>query len=86
MQTFEYTLTDPVGIHARPAALLVKEIKSHEGEKITLLCNGKTASGQSLLSLMALGAKQGQTVTVQVEGVNEKETTEALKTFFAAKL
>lgn len=86
MQTFEYTLTDPVGIHARPAALLVKEIKNHGSEKITLNCNGKTANGQSLLSLMALGAKQGQTVTVQVEGINEKGAAEALKAFFAAKL
>ena len=86
MQSFDYTLTDPVGIHARPAALLVKEIKSHSGDKITLACNGKTANGQSLLSLMALGAKKGQTVTVQVEGADESNTAEALKAFFAANL
>ena len=28
MQSFTYTITEPVGIHARPAGLLVKEIKS----------------------------------------------------------
>ena len=27
MKTFEYTITDPVGIHARPAGMLVKEAK-----------------------------------------------------------
>ncbi|MBQ2050051.1 MAG: HPr family phosphocarrier protein [Spirochaetales bacterium] len=29
MKTFEYTITDPVGIHARPAGILVKEIKKY---------------------------------------------------------
>lgn len=27
MKKFEYTITDPVGIHARPAGLLVKAAK-----------------------------------------------------------
>ena len=29
MKSFEYTITDPVGIHARPAGVLVKEIKKY---------------------------------------------------------
>ena len=29
MKSFEYTITDPVGIHARPAGILVKEIKKY---------------------------------------------------------
>lgn len=27
MKTFEYTITDPVGIHARPAGILVKKVR-----------------------------------------------------------
>lgn len=40
MVTFTYTITDEVGIHARPAGLLVKEAKSYQ-ETVTLSCNGK---------------------------------------------
>ena len=35
MKTFEYTITDPVGIHARPAGLLVKAVKEH-ASKVTI--------------------------------------------------
>ena len=31
MKSFDYTITDPVGIHARPAGILVKEVKSLPG-------------------------------------------------------
>lgn len=30
MRSFTYTITEPVGIHARPAGLLVKEIKNYQ--------------------------------------------------------
>ena len=36
MKSFEYVITDPVGIHARPAGLLVKEIKSYAGSVVTI--------------------------------------------------
>ena len=32
MKTFEYTIKDELGIHARPAGLLVKEAKKYESE------------------------------------------------------
>jgi phosphocarrier protein HPr len=35
MKEFTYTITDPVGIHARPAGLLVKEVKKY-GSTFTL--------------------------------------------------
>ena len=35
MKTFNYTITDPVGIHARPAGMLVKEVKKYES-KVTI--------------------------------------------------
>ena len=36
MKSFEYVITDPVGIHARPAGLLVKEIKGYAGSTVTI--------------------------------------------------
>ena len=34
MKSFEYTITDPVGIHARPAGVLVKKIKISQALKL----------------------------------------------------
>ena len=36
MKKFDYVITDPVGIHARPAGLLVKEIKKYAGTTFTI--------------------------------------------------
>lgn len=41
MKTFEYTIKDELGIHARPAGLLVKEAKKFESE-CTITKDGKT--------------------------------------------
>ena len=62
MKTFEYTITDPVGIHARPAGLLVKEIKSHAGSAVTITKGEKSVNALKLMALMQMGIKQGDTV------------------------
>ena len=67
MKTFEYTIKDELGIHARPAGLLVKEAKKFEST-VTLKANGKEINGKSLLKLLSLGAKKGTEVTVITEG------------------
>lgn len=79
MKEFEYVVTDPVGIHARPAGNLVKEIKKYTDSKITLTNEaGKSADGLRLMAVMGLGVKQGQTVKFTVEGGDEDAVVEAL--------
>ena len=85
MKSFEYTITDPVGIHARPAALLVKEAKSYDAV-ITITKNGKSAEATKLMALMSLGVKQGDTVTVSVEGGDEDANAAKLEDFFKNNL
>ena len=82
MKSFEYTITDPVGIHARPAGILVKEIKTYEGVTVTITKGEKSVNAAKLMALMAMGIKQGDTVTVSVEGDNEEEIAEKIETFF----
>ena len=61
MRTFEYTITDEVGIHARPAGLLVKEAKNcYSVIKVTK--DGKSAEAKKLMALMGLGVKKGDIV------------------------
>ncbi len=86
MQTFTYTITDPVGIHARPAGLLVKEIKSHAGSTVTITKGEKSVNALKLMALMQMGIKQGDTITVQVEGGDEAAVAAAIEGFLKANL
>ena len=85
MKTFEYTIKDELGIHARPAGLLVKEAKKYESE-CTITKDGKTKKLTQLMMLMSLGVKQGETVTVTAEGADEDTAIEGLKAFFESNL
>lgn len=85
MKTFEYTIKDELGIHARPAGLLVKEAKKYESE-CTITKDGKTKKLTQLMMLMSLGVKQGETITVTAEGADEDTAIEGLKAFFEANL
>ena len=62
MKQFQYTITDSVGIHARPAGLLVKAARAFQSS-ITVEKDGKTAAATKLMALMGMGIKQGNTVT-----------------------
>ena len=85
MKTFEYTIKDELGIHARPAGLLVKEAKKYESE-CTITKDGKTKKLTQLMMLMSLGVKQGETVTETAEGADEDAAIAGLKEFFEANL
>ena len=77
MKTFEYTIKDELGIHARPAGVLVKEAKNLTSE-CTITKDGKTKKLTQLMMLMSLGVKQGDTVTVTANGADEDAAIEAL--------
>lgn len=85
MKTFEYTITDPVGIHARPAGLLAKKAKEYDSV-ITITKDGKSAEAKKLMALMSLGIKQGETVTVSVEGGDEEHVAAEIEEFFKSNL
>ena len=80
MKSFSYTVKDELGLHARPAGMLVKEVKNFQS-KVTLERDGKSVDASRLM-----GVKKDQTVTVTVEGNDEDAACEALKAFFKANL
>ena len=80
MQTFEYTITDPYGMHARPAGMLVREASRFNSD-ITLEKDGQTADAKRIFSVMGLGVKSMQTIKVRVNGSDEKEAAGAVKVF-----
>ncbi|MGN1086741.1 MAG: HPr family phosphocarrier protein [Porcipelethomonas sp.] len=85
MKTFNYTIRDEVGIHARPAGMLAKEAKGFKSE-ILIEKNGKSVNATKLMMLMGLGVKCGDTVTVTVNGEDEDAAAKAMEEFFTANL
>jgi phosphocarrier protein len=85
MKSFNYVITDEVGIHARPAGLLVKEAKNY-GATINIVKNGKKADATRLMALMSLGVKCGEEVTVEVTGDDEENVCAQMEAFFKANL
>lgn len=85
MKSFSYVIKDAVGIHARPAGMLVKEAKAFES-KITLEANGKSAELTKLLAIMSLGVQCGAEVKVTAEGADEEMAISKLEEFFKANL
>lgn len=85
MKSFDYVITDEVGIHARPAGILVKEAKKY-ASKITVKKGEKSAEATKLMALMGLGVKQGDTVTIEVDGDDEESVVEIIQKFFEENL
>ena len=87
MRQFTYTITDPVGIHARPAGLLAKAAKALDSTVTVAKADGsKSAAATKLMALMGMGIKTGETITVTVEGGNEEANAAAMEQFFKENL
>lgn len=81
MKTFEYTIKDELGIHARPAGALVKEAKKFTSG-ITVSKNGKEVEATKLMAIMGLGIKCNDTVKITITGEDEEAAYSSLKEFF----
>ena len=86
MKQFDYTIKDPLGIHARPAGLLAKTAKAFGDTVVTVTKEGNTVKASQLMKLMSLGVKTGNVITVAAEGPAEDEAIEAMKKFFEENL
>ena len=85
MKDFIVTITDSLGIHARPAGMIVKEAKKYQST-ITLAKGSKTGDAKKIFAVMALGVKKGEDVKVTVEGIDEELAATAMKSFFQENL
>ncbi|HTJ89015.1 MAG TPA: dihydroxyacetone kinase phosphoryl donor subunit DhaM [Acidocella sp.] len=75
--TREVVIADPHGLHLRPAAAFVKLAAASKAE-IALRLGARRARGDSLTSLMTLGAAAGTVVTIEAAGPDAHEVAEAL--------
>lgn len=85
MKQFDYEVTDPIGIHARPAGELVKVVKTFSSS-VTVTKDGKSADAKRLIALMSLGVKQGNKISVSIEGADEEEAADKIEAYFKDNL
>jgi len=69
---------NPVGLHARPAAAVVRIVRERT-LMVTLEANGKAADGRSILSVLGLGVRQGDEVVVSVDGGGGTEEADLME-------
>lgn len=81
MKDFTYTITDPVGLHARPAGMLSKAAKALDSTVTITKADGKSAVASRLMAVMGLGVKTGDTVTFSIEGGDEDANSAAMQKF-----
>ena len=63
----EVTITDEVGLHARPAALFCKKAAGFSSD-ITVAKDDRTANAKSIMSVLKLDVKKGDTISITTEG------------------
>ena len=85
MKEYNHDIADPLGMHARPAGMLVKAVAGY-ASKITITAPTGTADAKRLMALMRLAAKQGMELTVTVDGADEEKAAAELQAFLAANL
>lgn len=85
MKTIKHVINDELGMHARPAGLLVKLAAGYQSE-IVISKDGKEANAKRIMALMGLGATKGTEITVKVEGPDEEEAAKAVEEFLKGNL
>jgi phosphocarrier protein HPr len=77
------TVINPLGLHARPAAQLVK-LASTFASEIELMKDGLEVNGKSIMGVMMLAAECGSTITVRAVGPDEANAVAALTELIAS--
>ncbi len=77
MPEIRLVIRNPVGLHARPAALFVQTSQRFQSE-IRVIRNGVEANAKSILKVLALGVSQNDEVTVRAEGPDAGAALSAL--------
>jgi phosphocarrier protein len=85
MKEFTHVIADPLGLHARPAGMLVKACAGY-ASAVTITAPTGKADAKRLMAVMRLAAKQGMELTVSVDGADEEKAAAELQAFLHANL
>jgi len=77
-------IQNQAGLHARPAAIFSQKASSFKSN-IMILKDGKNANAKSIISVMGLGVKKGETILVKIDGPDAAEASAELQKIVAEK-
>ncbi|MDO4939455.1 MAG: HPr family phosphocarrier protein [Lachnospiraceae bacterium] len=83
--SFTHIVRDPMGLHARPAAELMKIVRKYKSH-VAVDVGAKTADAGSLVQLLALGVVQGNEITVRAVGEDAVQVLGEIKRFLEERV
>ncbi|HDI52350.1 phosphocarrier protein HPr [candidate division KSB1 bacterium] len=78
------TIKNKLGLHARPAALLVRTASKFKSD-IKLIKDGQEVNGKSIMGVMMLAAEMGSKITIYAEGKDAQLAVDKLAELFENK-
>lgn len=78
------TITNAVGLHARPASLFVQTAGKYRA-KIDVIVDDARFNAKSIMGIMSGGITQGTSITIEVEGEDEQDALDALTALVESK-
>ncbi|MEO6981252.1 MAG: HPr family phosphocarrier protein [Mucilaginibacter sp.] len=85
MITTNHIVLAPQGLHARPVTTLIRLAKGFKST-IHLQKGDKTIKVNSMLNILSLTIKGGESITIIIDGEDEAEAAEAINQFFTEEL
>lgn len=73
----EIDITNKVGLHARPASLLVEAAHKFRS-RIWIEKDDQVADGKNIMSLLLLSADKGSSIKIRAEGSDAAEAVQTL--------
>lgn len=84
MYKIDVSINNESGLHARPASMFIKEASKYKSE-LKVLKGGKEYNAKSIMGILSMGAKKGDTITILAEGSDEKKAVESLEKLVKSK-
>jgi phosphocarrier protein HPr len=85
MLTKTFSINCSIGLHARPASVLVDKAGKFKSS-ITMKYKGTTVPLNSIIGVMALGVESGQNVEVIISGEDQEEAMIVMENFFEKEI
>ena len=76
-----FIVKNKLGLHARPAALLVQTTYKYQSQ-VRVIKDDQEVDGKSIMGILTLTAERGSTLTIVADGPDEQEMIDELKTLF----
>lgn len=80
----DFIIPNKLGLHARPAALLVKTLSRFDAD-IYITKDNQVVNGKSIMGVMTLAAEYGSTIRFRISGEDEEDVVGAVEEVFASK-